>query len=591
MTRLIWKQKHNTKTPLQAAQDNSGYGSDPQQPSGGVARDEPIDLTESISTQREPSPSNPSPTDAITSHTSRKRKTDYKGQLLVESRSVEKDLIEGSRTPADAVSGQNTPKPHISIPWPRNSDGMVKKVRTPSISGDIANVSLQPYGGAHRPQNSLNQPRFTQRSPPQATYGKSPSIILKPIFEDNSTNMQEDSYEFPDDDHFAKKRKIQKSNLNTGSPGEPIELDDDGHRPVHVASPLRSSQESLPRRNSLVSSTSKRNADPIDSQTMFRKVEALMKPNSKRMKPGPNAFYPPQTTDSGQVAPYFMQSNRQRLRQTRSNRENQVEEEVERQPAQQKQLHSVNIDDDDVIELSHADAARKKERSKTGQTERDTCELNKLKSPIHKRTPAATTDRIGILTNEDPDTSVDELHGPATIGNTSPNGLPVNRRKVEGRLDERTERQEYDIFVPSKPPERKSASDIPTEQFSSGDKQESKSRKATKKQRSEVRKFVLNSLNLSHDCRLFGPSLTLMYDEERKEFDIFTNGSPVHTEPKLAAHNVNNCWYGHPYVRLRGPKIDDRGLYFDLKFINEETSKEFLQIVDEWSVFCHKKSR
>ncbi len=240
-------------------------------------------------------------------------------------------------------------------------------------------------------------------------------------------------------------------------------------------------------------------------------------------------------------------------------------------------------DEDDIIELSHADVALKKERSETGHKEKDT---HRLKAPIHERTPAATADRIGILSNEDLDTSVDELHGPATMGNTSPNGLPSNRKKVEGRP---AEHHEDDVLVSSDPLELKSASDIPITRFS---KQESKSRKpaATKKRR-EVTTFVLNSLNLSHDRHLYGSNLVLVYDEDGKEFKIFANGSPVPTEPRLAATNVNNCSYSHPYVRLRGPKIDDRGLYFDLKFVNEENSEEFLRIVDEWSVACHKKSK
>jgi len=127
VSRLSWKQKHHTKVSLQAAQDNSDHGSSSQQPSGCVARDEPIDLTESNNTQREPSS-----TDAITSHASRKRKTDEEGQLLVEPRSVElrKDLVERSRTPSDAVSVQDSSKSHTGLPWPRYSDGMAKKVRT-----------------------------------------------------------------------------------------------------------------------------------------------------------------------------------------------------------------------------------------------------------------------------------------------------------------------------------------------------------------------------------------------------------------------------------------------------------------------------
>ena len=257
VSRLSWKQKHHTKVSLQAAQDNSDHGSSSQQPSGCVARDEPIDLTESNNTQREPSS-----TDAITSHASRKRKTDEEGQLLVEPRSVElrKDLVERSR---------------------------------------IANVSLQPYGGAHQPQNSLNDPRSTQRSTHQATYGKTPSLSFKHVFGDNVTSKQEDSHQFPDDDRFAKKRKIQTSNPH---PDEVVELDDNEHSPVTVTS-----QERLPQRNFQVSSTSKRNDNFIGPQTSFRSVETRMKPNSKRTKPGPNAFH----TDSGQVSPYF--SDRQPL--------------------------------------------------------------------------------------------------------------------------------------------------------------------------------------------------------------------------------------------------------------------------------------
>lgn len=606
-----WKGHHVTRplgskniiltTPLQAAQDSSGYGSGPQQPSDGVARDEPIDLTESNSTQREPSPSNPASTDAIISHASRKRKTDNEGQLLVESRSVElhpgysrKDLTEGSRTPLDTVPARNSPIPHTAVPWQRYSDGMAKKVRAPSIFGGIANVSIQPFGGDHRPQNSLNRPRFTSRSIHRTTYGKSPSLSFKPITEDNSASKQEDSYEFPDNDHVVKRMKIQKSNPNTGSPGEPIELDDDGHKPVHVATPLKSSQESLLLRNPRVSSTSKRNADFIDSQIAFRNVEARMKPNSKRMKPGPNAFCTSQTTDSGQVSPYFQQSDGQRLRQTQSSRscENQVEEKAKRQPEQRRQLHPVDIDEDEVIELPHAHAAHKKERSEIRQTERDSRELNGLKSPIRIRTSSATADRIGISNNEDPDTSVDELHGPATMGNISPNDLSINRRNVEGRPGERSERHESDVLVSSKPLKYKSRGDIPITRFSSGDKQESKFRKTTgTKNRREVPSFLLDSLNVSHDRHLFGSSLVLIYDEDSKAFDIFSNGSPVPTEPTLAAHNVNNCWYGHPYVRLRGPKIDDRGLCFDLKFNNQEISQDFLRIVNEWSVPCYKKSK
>ena len=140
VSRLVWKQIHNAKVSLQAAQDDSDHGSSSQQPSGCVARDEPIDLTESNDTQREPSPSHPSSTDAITSHASRKRKTDDEGPRSVELHPgcSRKDLVEGSITPSDAVSVQNS-KSHTGLPWPRYSDGMVNKVRTLSIFGGIAN--------------------------------------------------------------------------------------------------------------------------------------------------------------------------------------------------------------------------------------------------------------------------------------------------------------------------------------------------------------------------------------------------------------------------------------------------------------------
>jgi len=475
---------------------------------------------------------------------------------------------------------------------------MAKKVRAPSISSGIADVSEQPHGGYHRPQNSLNQSRFTQPSTRQTTNGKNPTLIIKPSFGDNVTSRQEDNHEFPDDDHFAKKRKIQKSSSNTSSPRELIEVDDDEHKPDRVTSPFKSSQESLPPRNSQVSSASRRNADPNDSQNLFRDVETRMKPNSKRTKPRMNAFHTPQTsktTDSRVVSSYFTRSDHQRLQQTRSSRsrENEVEKQVERQPKQQGQLHSMNIDEDDVIELSHVDAAREKERSETEQTEKGTGELVRPKSPIHERIPAATADRIGISSNEDPDTSIDELHGPATMGNTSPYHLPSNKRKVEVHPVERGEHHKNDVLVSPEPLERKSASDIPITGSTLGIKQESKTRKAaaTKKRRNEVSSFMLNSLNLSHDRRLNDPNLVLTYDEKGKEFNIFSNGSLVSTKPKLAASNVNFCWYNHPYVRLRGPMIDNRVLNFDLKFINEENSQDFLPIVKKWNVYCYEKSK
>ena len=603
VTRLRWKQNHNAKALVQA-QDSSGYGS--QRPSSSAARDEPIDLTESNSTQRELSPSHPSSTGAIALHPSRKRKIDSEGQLLVEPRSVElhpgcsrEDLIKGSRTRSDAVSIQNTPQPHI-VPLPRFSDGKMKKVRRPSISGGIADISGQPYGGAHQPQNSLNQSRFTQSSPRPVTYGKSTSLAFKSSFRDNATIKHEGGYEFPDDDHFAKRRRIQKSSPNTSSPGEPIELDEDERRPVRATSPLRSSQESLPQRNSQVSSTSKRNADADshDSQILFRGVETRMKPNSKRTKPGPNVIHTTQTTDSGQVSPYFAQSDRHRIRHAPSSRiyENLTDEEVERRPKQHAQLYSMNIDDDDVVELKcdpRADASRKRESGETRRTEKGAGEIDRSKSSIRVRAPATTSDRTGISIYEDPDTSIDELHGPATVGNAGSNDLPGNRKRVGGRRTERAERHDYDVLVSPEPQERKSASDIPSTRFSSGDKQEPRPRKAAaaKKRRVEAPSFVLDSLNLSHDRHLHGPNLALTYESDGKEFNIFSHGSPVYIELRLAANNVNSCWYSHPYVRLRGPKIDDHILYFDLKFINEESSKDFLRIVDEWRVHCYRKSK
>jgi len=246
----------------------------------------------------------------------------------------------------------------------------------------------------------------------------------------------------------------------------------------------------------------------------------------------------------------------------------------------------------EAVELVDAKRTATDSRQQNEDLHRNAGKLRRLQTGSMLQSAEVKSVDQDTTTHEDDDGSIDELHGPATIG--SPTGMKPHGLECRARTDKRQVEIRVNREIPESP-ERdvsKFKSDIPNTYFASSDKQVTSKRTGTKAQGSHFEQmgFLLRSFRSSHHEPLNDPSLILVYVPESKTFQVRIDGNVRPLNPALAFDKLNSCTWsedqGNALARLTGSKIGGVMLWFNLEFRDTQSVKNFQGILrTQWTRF------